>query len=190
MKHLNKLPELKEKSPAAEFREISCIKYQKCKMQIFSNLYGHEKAIGFILADNSLGACKSWNPDSGIRKRNRTNKWMIQVVEVWLTSMRLLPSLCKIDDDIRIPFKKRYKYKEHNRYHYGIRNSESAIPNRNPGKRGNNESSSAVKSFWIQDSVSSILSIWDTISTLSNWETGLKKISDCRSSDWVYGDCN
>lgn len=38
MKHLNKLPELKEKSPAAESREISCIKYQKCKMQIFSRI--------------------------------------------------------------------------------------------------------------------------------------------------------
>ena len=32
--------------------------------------------------------------ESGIRKRNQTNKWMIQVVEVWLRSIRLLPCLC------------------------------------------------------------------------------------------------
>ena len=40
--------------------------------------------------------------------------------EVWLTSTRLLPSLCmprKMDDDIRSPFAKRYEYKEHSSYH-------------------------------------------------------------------------
>ena len=117
---------------------------------------------------------------------NRTNKRMIQV---WLTSIRLLLSLCipcKMDDDIRslvVLVKKRYQYKEGNNYcyHYGIRNNtESTIQNSNQGKLGNTESSSVVKSFWIKDSISSILSIWDTIRTLSNWETGLKTVSDCR----------
>ena len=32
--------------------------------------------------------------------------------------------------------------------------------------------------YVIQDGVSSIISIWDTIRTLSNWETDLKKVSE------------
>ena len=62
--------------------------------------------------------------ESGTRKRNpetewyRTNKW-----EVWLTSIRLLPSLCvrpKMKDDIRSPFKKSYEYKEHSSYSFQL----------------------------------------------------------------------
>ena len=134
--------------------------------------------------------------------------------EVWLTSIRLLPSLCiprKMDDDIRCLFKERFKYKEHSFYHSfqlnydliirksGIRNQESGTRNlergtRNPepGTRnpepeqqtGGNWETLKTVLWWnlcryiIQGNVSSILSIWDTFRTLSNWETNLKKASE------------
>ena len=58
----------------------------------------------------------SWLLEDNKRKNDRAyGKAGIRNPE----SIRLLPSLCipcKMDDDIRSPFKKRYEYKEHSSY--------------------------------------------------------------------------
>ena len=62
-----------------------------------------------------------------------------------------------------------------------IQNPESGIRNSDRGKLGNTESNSPLKSFSIYNTRQShlfSLSIWDTIRTLSNCETDLKKVSD------------
>ena len=132
-----------------------------------------------------------WNPETESWYGTGTRQI---ILKVWLASIRLRPSLCipcKMDDDIRSPFKKRYEYKEHTSYHSGIRNHpESKMWKSNRSKLCNIRSSSALRSFSMQDCVSSVLIIWDPIRTLSNWETCLKKVSGCRLSERVYGDCN
>ena len=64
-----------------------------------------------------------WNPESEIgdrnRKRNRTNKGMLQLGKYdwhqYSSSLLCIPR--KMDGDSRSPFKKRHKFKEHSSYH-------------------------------------------------------------------------